>query len=169
MPEMKRTSDNYLYTTWLAMIYRCTNPEHRAWKWYGARGIKVCRRWLNSFEAFVADMGERPTAHHSLDRTKNDKGYSPSNCRWATRREQALNRRVRRPSEKWIKVDGLTLREFAKKHGLNHGTLKHRYKNGKRGADLLAEDLRDGSAWRGKRRDPSGKMIIELSGEVVAR
>lgn len=167
MSEIKRVSANPMYRVWLAMVRRCTMETHKAWPSYGGRGITVCERWLSSFDAFVSDMGGRPSDKHSLDRIDNDAGYSPDNCRWATWSEQARNRRKPKARANAIRVDGLTLREFAAKHNLNHGTLKHRYRRGKRGADLLADDLRDGSAWRGKRRHPGGKMVRD--GSVVLR
>jgi hypothetical protein len=81
------------YLSWQGMVARCTNPSSPAWKWYGGRGIRVCRRW-RSFENFLADMGERPHGL-TLERRNNDGGYKPSNCCWATRSQQARNRRPR--------------------------------------------------------------------------
>ena len=79
------------YTSWDCMIQRCTNPKYPTWRYYGGRGIKVCDRWRNSFENFLADMKERP-ADRSIDRIDPDSNYEPSNCRWATATEQANNK-----------------------------------------------------------------------------
>lgn len=87
-------SDTVEYGTRTSMIQRCTNPNSQQYSNYGGRGIKVCDRWLNSFENFYADMGPRPSPEHSLDRYPNNDGnYEPGNCRWATKEEQCNNTR----------------------------------------------------------------------------
>lgn len=84
------------YSIWLGMRNRCNNPNEIGWKNYGGRGISVCERW-NSFENFLADMGNRPSSSHSIDRFPNPNGnYEPSNCRWATDKDQARNTRRNR-------------------------------------------------------------------------
>jgi hypothetical protein len=80
-----------LYQTWSTMRTRCYNPKSISYPNYGARGIRVCERWRKSFKAFVDDMGPRPTPKHTLDRIDRDGDYEPSNCRWATRKQQMRN------------------------------------------------------------------------------
>lgn len=82
------------YNSWSAMLDRCYDKKNNRYRLYGAHGVVVCNRWRNSFENFLADMGRRPTAKHSLDRWPNTNGnYEPTNCRWATASQQNKNRR----------------------------------------------------------------------------
>jgi hypothetical protein len=89
--------EDQIYAVWKTMIQRCVDPKHARYKSYGARGIRVCERWLSSFDNFVADMGPRPegkngrVSRYSIERNNSDGDYEPGNCRWATRKEQAAN------------------------------------------------------------------------------
>lgn len=79
------------YNTWSSMKKRCHKINHKSYKDYGARGIFVCENWLNSFENFLNDMGDRPSKEYSLDRINGKLGYYKENCRWATKKEQNRN------------------------------------------------------------------------------
>lgn len=92
------------YSIWSAIVQRCTNENDRSWPRYGGRGITVDPRWLE-FDNFLADMGVRPSTDHSIDRRDNSKGYTLTNCRWATRAEQSRNKR----SNVFVTVHGITL------------------------------------------------------------
>lgn len=80
------------HSAWIRMKQRCYNPKDRKYPRYGARGITVCKRWRNSFDAFWADMGPRPSAKHSINRIDNDGNYTPNNCSWALPTAQVRNR-----------------------------------------------------------------------------
>lgn len=87
----KRTAE---YRAWALMLRRCNNPNSHEFKYYGGRGITVCAEWLNSYEAFLAHLGRRPSPQHSVDRFPDNNGnYEPGNVRWATRHQQSLNQR----------------------------------------------------------------------------
>lgn len=84
------------YTAWAHMMQRCLNPDNPEYSNYGARGITVCQRWQTAAN-FIADMGQRPSPKHTLERVNNDKGYSPENCIWDTQKNQCRNKRTNRP------------------------------------------------------------------------
>lgn len=111
------------YNIWISMRDRCCNCKDEHFPDYGGRGIRVCERW-RKFENFYADMGPRPSTGHSIERKDNDGNYEPSNCVWATKKEQARNKRttVR------ITFDGQTrpLAEWAEFLGLNYDLLRQR-------------------------------------------
>lgn len=90
------------YRIWASAIQRCTNPLASNFRHYGNRGITICPRWRASFVDFLADMGPRPSARHSLDRIDSNGHYEPGNCRWATPRTQQRNRR----NTRWLTVRG---------------------------------------------------------------
>lgn len=111
-----------IYAVWRNMIHRCTKSTNHAWKHYGGRGITVCERWLD-IKNFLADMGTPPLGK-TLERINNDLGYSPDNCKWASLREQARNRR----NIRLITFNGKTqcLRDWANELGISHGALGYR-------------------------------------------
>lgn len=116
------------YRSWASMRTRTTNLNCTDFKYYGGRGIKVCDRWLNSFETFLEDMGECPTGH-SLDRIDNSRGYEPGNCRWADAKLQGRNRR----SSRILTINGVSccLSEWAENpEAANYNTILKRLARG---------------------------------------
>lgn len=111
------------YYAWWNMLNRCRNPKTNNYKYYGGRGIEVCKRW-NVFANFIADMGKKPSNQHSLDRIDGDGNYEPSNCRWVTKKTQAFNRR----NTVVAHVNGrdVSLKEACRIVGLNYGTVVSR-------------------------------------------
>lgn len=110
------------YVAWTAMRQRCNNPKHTAYKYYGGRGISICKRW-RKFENFLADMGEVPK-HHTLDRVDNSKGYTKSNCRWATRKTQSSN--IRSNRRLTYKRQTKTMAEWSEVLNIPYYTLSYR-------------------------------------------
>ena len=125
MRNMKHNlSHSIEHNAWLAMKGRCYNKNNSKYYRYGARGISVCPQWVNSFETFLQDLGERPQypKHMSLGRIDNDGNYEPSNCRWETAAQQASNTSknkpfyAKSPIGRWYGGKNRVL--FAKEHGI---------------------------------------------------
>lgn len=118
------------YMVWQTMRKRCRDKNHPTFKNYGGRGISVCKRW-DDYSLFLKDMGN-PSLGMTIERIDNDGNYEPSNCRWATRKEQAMNRRKNNGRVKIISMNGKSapVGEWEKSLGLSQGMLWHRIKNG---------------------------------------
>lgn len=116
------------YICWKHMIARCTKKSEKAFPSYGGRGIKVCPRWLKSFGDFLADMGLRPSAKHTIERVNNNGNYEPGNCVWATRRDQSNNIRTNRVIEH--QGERLTLAQWTAKLGFKRGFIVSRLDRG---------------------------------------
>ena len=112
------------WSVWSDMKKRCSNPSEPNFRYYGARGIKVCERWQHSFANFLADMGPKPFATAQIDRKDNNGNYEPDNCRWATPREQVNNRR----NTRFVTFNGITkpLSQWAIDTGIDYATLRAR-------------------------------------------
>lgn len=121
------THDYPEYGVWCEMKARCRKSHHKHYVNYGARGIKVCDRW-NLFYVFLEDMGRRPSDNHTIERIDNEGDYEPSNCKWATRKEQIRNRR----NSIILEYEGkkITLQDIADKHKVRYQSIVGRYKNG---------------------------------------
>lgn len=120
-------SETPTYAAWSRMRDRCLNPNNPKYPRYGGRGITVCARW-SDYEAFLADMGEKPEGRFSIDRKDNDGGYSPENCRWATDQQQARNK----SNTRILALNGVskTLTSWAKDSGIGVSTLWNRLNKG---------------------------------------
>lgn len=130
-------SGNPLLCVWHSMISRCHKPGSSGYEGYGARGISVCDRWRNSVQAFIDDMGPRPTNKHSIDRIDNNGNYEPTNCRWATNREQSLN--STRP--RMVTIDGETrcLKEWCSVLGICYFNLFKRIRKGETAIEIFTK------------------------------
>ena len=120
-------SESSEYYAWRAMIARCHRPSSQYYNYYGARGIKVCKRWRESYANFLADMGRRPPGLE-LDRINNDGNYTPKNCRWTTTLENMSNRRCSRRLR--FRGETKTLMEWATETGLGYAVIKDRVDKG---------------------------------------
>ncbi len=118
-----RKATTKTYKIWCAIKKRCLDKNHDNYKYYGGRGIKVCDRWLNSFESFIEDMGPCPVGM-TIERIDNNGNYEPDNCKWATRKEQARNR----TDNRWIEYNGkkMILADWAKEIGITSSCLSMR-------------------------------------------
>jgi hypothetical protein len=117
-------SKTQLYAIWKAMKGRCYIASNTSYDRYGARGVRVCDRWRNSFEAFLQDIGEPPVPDMSLERINNSGDYEPGNVRWATRIEQGANKR----NNLHIDYSGKrqTVAQWARERGIKYSTLRQR-------------------------------------------
>ena len=137
-------SGTQLYRAWASMKRRCNVPACNSYPDYGGRGITVCERWETSFESFMADMGEPPTAEHSIDRIDVNGNYEPGNCRWATNKQQSRNKR----NNRLFSHEGrtATLIEWAETSGVPLITIRKRLQSGVNFATAISpKNLRYGS------------------------
>ncbi len=123
--------DSPEYRAWLNAVYRCENVNAEGWLGYGGRGITVCKQWRLSFEKFFADMGPRPTDKHSLERRNVNLGYEPENCCWATKKEQANNRR------NTPRINGLSPMQLVEITGLSYAAITSRIRRGWRAERII--------------------------------
>jgi hypothetical protein len=127
------------FSSWRSMLSRCYEPRNASYPRYGARGVTVCQRWRDSFEAFLADMGPKPTPRHSIERQNSTVGYQPGNCVWATRKQQQRHL----CSNRHITHDGQTrlLVEWAEITGLGRVTITRRLAAGWTVHDALTRPI----------------------------
>lgn len=128
------------YLAWQSMKTRCNNKKSTAYKDYGGRGITVCERWM-LFDNFIADMGKKPDPSLTLDRKENSGNYEPGNCKWATRSEQAYNRRGVR-HRFMIEGKEMTLDEVAVRLGVKRKAVEHRINRGWTVERILSQPFR---------------------------
>lgn len=147
------------YSTWKAMIGRVDDLKSNRAKDYAGRGIKVCQRWRDSFEAFYEDMGPKPSDDHSLDRKDNDGDYCPENCRWATRSEQQRNKRT--TNQYTLNGKTQSAVAWAEEYGVPEGVLWYRLS---RGWDLETALVTPQQKPRGPQTTPPKDRVIEYQG-----
>lgn len=116
------------WNVWCQMRQRCNNPNNHAYHRYGGRGIRVCERWASSFEAFISDMGPRPSRRHTIERIDNNGDYHPGNCKWATYAEQSINTSHVRLLDYNGRI--LPIAEWSRVTGVNASVISARLKRG---------------------------------------
>lgn len=155
------------YTAWKNMIRRCSCPTAQAYPFYGGRGIKVCEAWADSFEAFIADMGPRPSADHSIERLDNDGNYEPGNCVWATQEEQNRNR-SNTARYTFYGVEK-TIGEWSKETGISVANLHYRIKKGWPHEQVFSQEKLPGKAIgrRSAHEDASDQAVVDQAEKVA--
>lgn len=138
--------DTPAYRSWYGAKSRCYNQNHPSYRYYGARGIRMCAQWRKSFIAFLQDMGQPPTPDHTIDRIDNDGDYTPKNCRWATKLEQAANSRAAAKIAFMNRTQPIAAWE--RELNFTEGTIKRRLQRGWSIEDALTRPTRP----QGKRR-----------------
>lgn len=138
------------YRAWQTMRLRCLEPSNPAYPAYGGRGITVCDRWKDSPDAFVEDMGQKPSPEYELDRIDNDGPYAPENCRWVPRTVNSRNRR----SNVWISLGGesRTLAEWCERLDMPRDTIRKRLAAGWPPEEVFSVPVRR-KAPKGERSD----------------
>lgn len=137
--ERNRThgmSDSKEYKTWRSMLDRCSKPSQVSFERYGGRGITVCERWKNSFEHFLSDMGMMPSPEYTIERNDSNGNYEPTNCRWATKIEQANNKR----NTVWVDVAGVkrSAAEWSRLTGISGCSIRRRIQKGWKPLDAIS-------------------------------
>jgi len=151
---------------WRDMLARCRNKKLKNYHRYGGRGIKVCKRWLHSFENFLSDVGKKPSPNHSIDRINNNKGYYPKNVKWSTAIEQANNKQLCRK----YRYKGLfiTITQIARIENIGIERLRYNLKKFK----TLSKAIKESKTFHyGKKLSEKEVAIIrksKLSAKVLA-
>lgn len=151
------------YRAWISAKTRCSNPRDPGWKDYGGRGIAVCDRWKNSFEAFIADMGPRPSKSHSLERNDVNGNYSPENCCWALAMKQSSNRR----SVVIVELYGekMSLAQATRRYGeVSYETARGRHRKGWNIVDAIMTPVRE----RCGNHHGTSRELFSTAGAVLA-
>uniref|UniRef100_A0A6M3IL93 Uncharacterized protein n=1 Tax=viral metagenome TaxID=1070528 RepID=A0A6M3IL93_9ZZZZ len=132
-------SSSIEYFSWFHMKARCYKTYDKEYKNYGARGISVCARWLESFQNFFSDMGLKPSKKHEIERIDNDGDYSPENCKWATRTEQANNTR----HNHFVTIGNKTqtIAQWSRELGIKNQTVRNRLYHGWTPRDALTRPV----------------------------